>query len=260
MPPESALYCPQCGQQIPTGTPTVHEYVARYLAFAASLWRTLVLLFRPGRLTREYLDGRRRGYVPPLKLYLTVSAVFFVVAKLLASSDAHVTANAPPASIQLPRASDCGTPGHADCTLVERWLKGRTEAARRNPQAFAQNLDAKAIELAPYAMFVLLPVFAAIMQLAWFGRGLKYGEHFVFSLHLHTFWFLDLMASNLLLDPVGEALTLVVPVYAVMAMRTVYGGGWPAAIARGVAGLLLYGVALTAALFVTLVVVISMLG
>jgi hypothetical protein len=166
----------------------------------------------------------------------------------------------PPAAIKLPRAVDCGTPGHADCTFVERWIQGRADAARRNPQAFAQNLDAKAVALAPYAMFLLLPVFAGIMQLVWRSRRMTYGEHFVFSLHLHSFWFLDLMASNLLLASLGDVLVLLVPIYAMLAMRNVYGASWPAVIARGVMGLLLYGVALAATLAITLVIVISSLA
>lgn len=259
MPPESALFCPQCGEETAARKPTISEFRDRYVAFAAALGRTLRLLLRPGRLTREYLEGRRRNYVPPLRLYLTISAVFFIVAKVLASAEIHAPTSPPPKSVQL-RPTDCGTPGHGECTFVDRWLQGRVDAARRNPQAFAQNLDSRALELAPYAMFVLLPVFAAIMKLVWSGRGLAYGEHFVFSLHLHSFWFLDLMASNLVLDPLGDVLTLAVPVYAVMAMRTVYGGGWPAAIVRGIAGLLIYGLALSAALAVTLVIVVSMLG
>ena len=52
----------------------LHEFVGHYVALEGTLWRTLGLLLRhPGRLTREYLDGRRRRYVLPLRLYLTAS-------------------------------------------------------------------------------------------------------------------------------------------------------------------------------------------
>src|SRR3569832_1394565 len=140
MPPESALYCPQCGEHIGAHSPNFSEFKDRYVGFAAALARTLRLLMKPGRLTREYLEGRRRGYIAPLRLYLTVSAVFFIVAKVLASHEVHAPTAAPPATINVPRATDCGLPGHGECTFVDRWLQGRAEAARRNPQAFAQNL------------------------------------------------------------------------------------------------------------------------
>jgi hypothetical protein len=43
------------------------------------LWRTLwYLLARPGFLTREFFAGRRVRYLPPFRLYLVISLVFFL--------------------------------------------------------------------------------------------------------------------------------------------------------------------------------------
>ncbi len=44
------------------------------------LWRTLwYLLARPGFLTREFFAGRRVAYLPPFRLYLVISVLFFLV-------------------------------------------------------------------------------------------------------------------------------------------------------------------------------------
>ena len=91
-------FCPACGQETTLHPPTLgeflHEFVGHYVALEGTLWRTLGLLIcRPGRLTREYLDGRRRRYVLPLRLYLTASFLFFLVLKLVAAGQigrAHV--------------------------------------------------------------------------------------------------------------------------------------------------------------------------
>ncbi len=45
------------------------------------------LLFKPGRLTRDYMQGRRFRYAPPMRLYIFSSILFFLLAALL-SSDA----------------------------------------------------------------------------------------------------------------------------------------------------------------------------
>lgn len=45
------------------------------------------LLFKPGRLTRDYMNGRRFRYAPPMRLYIFSSIMFFLLAALL-SSDA----------------------------------------------------------------------------------------------------------------------------------------------------------------------------
>ncbi|NNF41272.1 MAG: DUF3667 domain-containing protein, partial [Woeseiaceae bacterium] len=51
------------------------------LELDSRLWRTLIpLLRRPGRLTRDYLEGRRARYMPPFRTYLVLSLIFFVVA------------------------------------------------------------------------------------------------------------------------------------------------------------------------------------
>ena len=45
------------------------------------------LMFKPGKLTRDYMDGRRFRYAPPMRLYIFSSIVFFLLAAFL-SSDA----------------------------------------------------------------------------------------------------------------------------------------------------------------------------
>lgn len=82
-----ATYCQHCGQDTHAHVPGVgeyiHEFVGHYIALESKLWKTLVLLlFKPGRLTRDYIDGKRVRYVLPLRLYLTFSLVLFAVLKM----------------------------------------------------------------------------------------------------------------------------------------------------------------------------------
>ena len=41
--------------------------------------RSKFLLFKPGFLTREYLDGRRKPYVGPIQLFIIVNIVFVLL-------------------------------------------------------------------------------------------------------------------------------------------------------------------------------------
>jgi len=51
------------------------------LELDSRLWQTLVpLMNRPGQLTHDYLQGRRARYMPPFRMYLVLSLLFFVVA------------------------------------------------------------------------------------------------------------------------------------------------------------------------------------
>ncbi len=43
------------------------------------LWRSLpMLVLRPGRMTRDYIEGRRARFVPPFRLFLLTSVIFFL--------------------------------------------------------------------------------------------------------------------------------------------------------------------------------------
>lgn len=89
--PISGNYCSNCGQETRIETPTVrqfvHELMDQYVAVEGKLGRTLrVLLTRPGQLTLDYVEGRRQRYVRPLKLYVSVSVVFFGLLGILPDS------------------------------------------------------------------------------------------------------------------------------------------------------------------------------
>ena len=59
----------------------VREMLQDLFELDSRFTRTLSpLLFHPGRLTRDYIDGRRFRYTPPIRIYLFASVIFFVLA------------------------------------------------------------------------------------------------------------------------------------------------------------------------------------
>src|SRR5262245_5324652 len=79
----SGRYCAACGQRLEPPLHSIWHFfktATEDLTHADSrLWRTLgALLFRPGYLTREFLLGRRARYLPPVRLYLVISVMFFL--------------------------------------------------------------------------------------------------------------------------------------------------------------------------------------
>lgn len=94
-PVEAGIECQNCGTPIPVRFCTtcgqlgadfhrpVWDLVASSFADMFSLdgrlWHTLPpLLLRPGRMTRDYIDGRRARFVPPFRLFLLTSVIFFL--------------------------------------------------------------------------------------------------------------------------------------------------------------------------------------
>ena len=79
----TSKFCAECGQSRDDHSRSVlgfvHEFVEHHLLLDSKMLRTgYALVFKPGRLTRAYLEGRRARYVSPFKLYLFMSLIFFV--------------------------------------------------------------------------------------------------------------------------------------------------------------------------------------
>jgi hypothetical protein len=102
-------------------------------------------------------------------------------------------------------------------------------------------------------MFLLVPLFALLHKLVYLGRGMRYTEHLVYGLHVHTFWFAALMLALLPVPGLPNAMALVVPIYTLIAARRVYGGGWFGTLLRAALVAFLYLIMLSLALAVVLV-------
>ena len=245
-------YCQQCGQathlHVPSAREFLHEFIAHYVALEGTLWKSLgKLVFKPGFLTREYIEGRRVRYLEPLRLYLTFSILFFALFKLLGGQVVQFDEPTPAITQALAE-------GRAKETLFgPATLEQAAEYAR-----FLQRLEARTTEMhpqfgakirrfnalppqvqraalktaffsyTPYAIFLLMPVFALYLKFLYLGSGRRYGEHFLFGLHTNAFAFL--LLALMILIPSNWGFTIFVLVlwltfYLPMAMRRVYGGG-----------------------------------
>ncbi|MBK8197561.1 MAG: DUF3667 domain-containing protein [Acidobacteria bacterium] len=80
-------FCAECGQSAgsirqPFWT-LLAESLETFFSIDGRIARTLPdLLLRPGRMTRAYLDGQRTRFIPPFRLYVFASLVFFVLMPL----------------------------------------------------------------------------------------------------------------------------------------------------------------------------------
>lgn len=84
----NANYCHQCGQRSQEVAwrfrNFVQDFFEQYLAFDSKIVHTLKPFFlRPGRLTKDYIQGKRAQYVHPVRLYLFTSIVFFFLLSMM---------------------------------------------------------------------------------------------------------------------------------------------------------------------------------
>ena len=266
-------YCPECGQETRVALPTVREIMrdaaGRLVAIDSRLWRTLgLLLFRPGMLTTEYLRGRRKSYVRPARLFFVMALLLFAVIRLVGTpvsitepsavdapatrSDDRPAGENPPtaaANLRSPRGvvhidDDDERVLRVASERLPMELRRRIERFKHlSPEDKAEQLYSGVLRFAPYAMVVLLPIFALLTKLSYVSRRRRhshypsrYVEHLVYGAHLHAFVFLMIMAMTLVPSGLASAaLALWIVVYVGRARRNVFGGSWLDGFLRGLA-------------------------
>ncbi len=78
-------YCQDCGQENVVVKESFWHLIIHLIEdithFDGKLWVTLkYLLFKPAFLTKQYMIGKRATYLHPIKMYVFISAVFFLFA------------------------------------------------------------------------------------------------------------------------------------------------------------------------------------
>lgn len=82
-------FCHACGQHAHvrrTLTSLAHDFLNGMLNFEGKIWRTLPLLaWKPGELTRRYIDGQRARFISPIALFLFCVFLMFGAVSLFGS-------------------------------------------------------------------------------------------------------------------------------------------------------------------------------
>ncbi|MGH8250408.1 MAG: DUF4286 family protein [Steroidobacteraceae bacterium] len=260
--PVSGRHCASCGQAADVHVLSMREVAGdvthSILHLDSRVWRTLrLLVLKPGELTREFIAGRHQRYLPPFRLYLAVSILFFALSALLPDSfDSGMSANGGsgiPEELRRELAAegvDASTAADAasdpsqckvDITRNPRYddfeqamgracQQMRGDGGKRFFERFATT--------APKLMFLFLPLIAAVALLFYWRPRRLYAEHLVLFLHNHAFTFILLGVVQVLstladlaipligvLDLLNFLLFLWLPYYVYRSMRIVYANG-----------------------------------
>jgi hypothetical protein len=162
---EADRFCPSCGQQV-IGQESLgsffEQFMGDYFTFDSKIMRSLVpLLVRPGWLTLEYLRGRRASYIPPLRMFIFLSVIFFLIFGWSASG------------------------GETSGVTVDE-LQDRVKW---------DNFFASVL---PKLFFIFLPLFALLVHLFYRDRPANFIKPFILSAHFHAFVFMAFTIYGLL--------------------------------------------------------------
>jgi len=244
----SDRYCSSCGQETRVRRVAflrlTREALSSFLELDSTVLRSIVpLLFRPGYLTRAYIDGHRASQLAPARLYLFLSLVFFLFFHIptpeaddvVISLDGDVLTGegAEDATEVAVEQLQLDLPETSPTTAFGRLLRARFSAQEERfkgmkPQDLLDLLVRTTNSTLPKALILFVPVVALLLKVLYLGTGWLYFDHFVFSLHLQSALLLFLLLGLPLmawtsyggLVPLGVALGG--PIYLLLALRKTY--------------------------------------
>ncbi|MEE4198146.1 MAG: DUF3667 domain-containing protein [Bacteroidales bacterium] len=225
--PEVGNYCPACGQSNRDFNKPIKEVLGDLLDsinLDLRLLKTLLPFFtKPGFLAEEYFRGRRKRYVPPVRLYMIFSILFFFLVQYTSSDEmkkkyvgvsvndntdsteiksAHAVKNQttrykgdsakfialnPYDSLKKPEVESIKEQTLND-TLASTWQKklvvGGLNAAEKKEIFFNRFLNTLS-----YVLFLLMPFFALILAMILWKSRMLYVKHLIFSINFHSFIF-----------------------------------------------------------------------
>jgi len=262
----SGPYCSQCGQRhhdhpVHSLRHFIQEATEDLTHADSRLWKTMrALLLRPGLLTEEFLAGRRARYLPPVRLYLVVSVVFFLLVGLqswlspppvrvrgshgparyavnIGTALRHSTATSRvPAALPVQSVQSVCKAVRVRSAALGAWCNDLSPRIRHswmalNSEGGLERLDTILLHSIERAMFLFLPLMALCLLPLYRNPRRYYVEHLLFLVHYQVFVFMLLglytllemiTSSGRVLGPVADALSIYALVYLYLSMRRMY--------------------------------------
>ncbi len=286
--PLEGEYCSSCGQPAHFHRSLGHmfeEMLHGVAHFDTRAWRTLpMLVFKPGRLTREYVFGRRARYISPLALFLFLVFTMYIVFTAMGGSSVGVAAPpetpAPAVSATDEETLPSGEPAPPEMRPVtqqelfrniseavesgaftvstgNKWLDKKITEKLRDPAFAIYKIQNAAYKFS----FLLVPISLPFLWLIFFWkRGVTMFDHSAFILYSLSFISLLMLVSAVvsrlipsLADLAGFLFVVTPPVHMYIQLKGAYALGWFSVLWRTVFLLL-------AAFFCLLVFVIAMMA
>ena len=225
----SGKFCANCGQSAKSKRGpiwrVIGEFTEEVFAPNSKFFRSLfTLLFRPGVLSKQFIDGKRVAILPPIRLYLVVSLLFFFVFKI-PEVDVNQT-NVYVGDILLGRDTPIEDQPNLslfsfgeDDNAIAHWFDATfadKKAAMRDgvPQVIVDRIFNQLEDLLPNVLILFLPLFALMLKCLYLFKRILYFDHLLFSLHFQT-WLMGMILiiyGLALYNPWWSALSVLIPI------------------------------------------------
>ena len=243
----SGNYCAQCGQETHLHADSfralIMHFAGHYFHYDSKFWKTMKTLYAsPGKLTKEYWEGKRARAIPPVSLYIFLSAVYFIASFSIGEMKREQGVQKSNGTIltslrktvdsldKISKASD--TLYVAPTSTFGRYLEHKLHYDTGDKGSFKKEFNEKLRHNFPKIFFVMIPLMALFLKLLFARRRQTFFvSHAIFSLHIHSFIFslflLQVLNPFYRADDLLTRLFFITSViYTAIAMRHSYGISW----------------------------------
>lgn len=212
-------FCPNCGQENSDSRKTFHHLFIHFFEdlthYENAFWKTIRnLLFKPATLTKEYLSGKRLSYLAPVRLYIFISFItFLLIAMFPSKMNENINKNEHELNKEIAKATqelnikkeDKRYFHFLNMKKIDSIQKYGKEADKLNATSYwftekaihvTEKYTKKEIYVKfaesfyhnlPKILFIIMPFFAFFLWLFHDKKKWYYFDHGIFTLHYFSF-------------------------------------------------------------------------
>lgn len=187
--PLRGKFCFHCGQKvIEPKERTVLHFIYQFFGsafflennFFKNLW---TLLSKPGKLPLDFIEGRRKRWMPPFSLFLLINLFYFWFSPLT--------------DLNLKLKDQLNQPHH------KRWanyiVDRKLEKNQLSLEDYAEKYNTKSTNYANSLVILHVPVFAVFISILYWRKRYFYADHFIYALYFCAFILLGALLQIALL-------------------------------------------------------------
>jgi len=232
-------FCHTCGEKrVSADDFTIKTILAQafdsIMNLDSKLFRSLFqLFFKPGQLSKNYIEGLRVPFMKPFQLFVFANLIFFL---FLNDTDIFRTP------------SKWFFVEDFDGIQVMDKVRSIAEEKKISIREVARIYDKKSSNLSKLLTIVFIPVISLIGFLFHLRKKVKIAIHTIFSIHYFSFMLLSIVLFNSMLDLLNEnvegwmyilPVTILITVYYIIAIKHFYQNNWLSASLKGIASVFL---------------------
>lgn len=227
-------FCPNCGQENSDSRKTFHHLFIHFFEdlthYENAFWKTIRnLLFKPATLTKEYLSGKRLSYLAPVRLYIFISFITFLLIAIFPSKvGEQISTGEKEISTKLINQDKKGIKsaykthfelksmkeidsiqkyGKEDEKLSELqyWIYEKTVHVTENntKREIVEKFIESFFHNIPKILFIIMPFFAFFLWIFHNKKKWYYFDHGIFTLHYFSFLLLIFLIMFIIQRVIG---------------------------------------------------------